>query len=143
MERPKFGYRMKVTLMKDEPCELNVDNPELSTCKLSSNPNNDILNRLDDEYAEYAEYYYAQSRQTGEGFRSSAPIDCRYRYVCDDATNQAQGNPGQTQINPLPVAPNPVAPVPAVQVTPAMMIVFNFESLGLKGLIIALYLDIF
>ena len=31
---------------------------------------------------------------------------------------------------------------PAVQVTPAMMIVFNFESLGLKGLIMALYLKI-
>lgn len=29
---------------------------------------------------------------------------------------------------------------PAVQVTPAMMIVFNFDSLGLKGLIMALYL---
>ena len=31
---------------------------------------------------------------------------------------------------------------PAVQVTPAMIIVFNFDSLGLRGLIMALYLNI-
>ena len=31
---------------------------------------------------------------------------------------------------------------PAVQVTPAMMIVFNFDSLGLKGFIMALYLKL-
>ena len=27
--------------------------------------------------------YYAQSRQTGEGFRSASAADCRTEYVCD------------------------------------------------------------
>ena len=100
MERPKFGWRVKVTLMEDEPCELDVENPERSTCKLSSNPDNDLLSGLD-----FADGIYAQSRQTGEGFRTKAPIDCRYRYVCD-GTNQTPGNQ------------DPTVPVPPVQLTP-------------------------
>ena len=112
MERPKFGWRMRVTLIEEEPCNLNVENPELSTCKLSSNPENDNLGAgLDGD-----ESYYAQSRQTGEGFRSTAPIDCRYRYVCD-GTNPGPENPGQTLIDPLQVTP--VVPVPSDQVTPS------------------------
>ena len=47
MERPKFGWRVKVTLMKDEPCNLDPENPELSTCKLSSNDDTDLLSGLD------------------------------------------------------------------------------------------------
>ena len=32
MERPRFGWRAKVTLMENEACEINFENPELSTC---------------------------------------------------------------------------------------------------------------
>ena len=28
MERPKFGWSVKVTLTENEPCDLNLDNPE-------------------------------------------------------------------------------------------------------------------
>ena len=71
MKRPKFGWRVKVRLKENEPCDLNIKNPEMSTCILSSNQdpqgplNNNNLN------------HYAQNRQTGEGFRSAAPPDCR------------------------------------------------------------------
>ena len=41
----------------------------------------------------------------GEGFRTNAPIDCRYRYICD-GPNQTPGDQG------------PAVPVPPVQVTP-------------------------
>ena len=52
--------------MENEPCEVNFDNPDQSTCRANSNSNGQAdLN------------YYAQSRQTGEGFRSAAPPDCR------------------------------------------------------------------
>ena len=116
MERPKFGWRVKVTLLEEEPCELNVENPELSTCKLSSNPDNNILSGGSDFENNYYKYY-AQSRQTGEGFRSSAAIDCRYRYICGD-TNQTPENQGPTiPIPPVQSSPRPAAPVPPVEVT--------------------------
>ena len=71
----------------------------------------------------------AQSRQTGEQFRSAAPPDCRYRYICDE-NNQAQANAdnaaqpiddqanlaafetNQVQVNPAPAdtAPIPLPP---------------------------------
>ena len=73
MERPKFGWRVKVTFMEDEPCDLNLENPELSTCILTSNPD---LNNGDGTNSFQANTV-AQSRQTGESFRSAAPTDCR------------------------------------------------------------------
>ena len=75
MDRPKFGYRVKIMLKEKEPCQINFENPEQSTCNLTSNADNEGLNRVDTGY--YDRYYYAQSRQTGEGFRSAAPPDCR------------------------------------------------------------------
>ena len=86
MERPKFGWRVRVSFKEDEPCNLNLDNPELSTCILTSGNNDDLLGGL--RNARLANPV-AQSRQTGEQFRSAAPPDCRYRYICDD-NNQAQ-----------------------------------------------------
>ena len=74
MERPKFGWRVKVTLMEEEPCIFNTENPELSTCRINStrtsgSSNDLIMNN-------------AQRRQTLEEFRSAAPTDCRIRYIC-------------------------------------------------------------
>jgi hypothetical protein len=79
MQRPKFGWRVKVTLMEDEPCNLNLENPELSTCILTSNPDNDLINDLNngDGTNFFQANTVAQSRQTGESFRSAAPADCR------------------------------------------------------------------
>ena len=91
MKRPKFGWRVKIQLKEDEPCDLNIKNPELSTCILSSNQDTGLLNNDDLKY-------FAQSRQTGEGFRSAAPPDCRYRYICEEGTNQAVVNQGEENI---------------------------------------------
>ena len=88
MERPKFGWRVRVTFKEDEPCNLDLDNPELSTCRLTSGNNDDLLGGL--RNAGLANPV-AQSRQTGEQFRSAAPPDCRYRYICGE-NNQAQAN---------------------------------------------------
>merc|ERR1719225_808233 len=97
MERPRFGWRAKVTFMENEPCEIDAENPERSTCRISSISNNE------DE----ANYYYAQSRQTGENFRSAAPPECRVEYVCN--TPPAQ--------QPIPTQPDPAQPVPAQPLT--------------------------
>ena len=112
MERPKFGWRVKVSLKEDEPCNLDLDNPELSTCILTSGNNGTV----------------AQSRQTGEQFQSAAPPDCRYRYICGE-NNQAQGNTpnavqpiddqanlgpfetNQVQANPAPANPADALPI--------------------------------
>ena len=72
MERPQFGWRAKVRLMENEPCDFSQENPELGTCNGNSNSDTD-----DDSN------YFAQSRQTGEGFRSAAAPDCRVEYVCN------------------------------------------------------------
>ena len=81
MDRPKFGYRVKIVLKEKERCEINFENPEQSTCNLTSNADNEELNRVDTGYWNY----HAQSRQTGEGFRSAAPPDCRID-VCGGQT---------------------------------------------------------
>ena len=88
MERPKFGWRVRVSFKEDEPCNLNLDNPESSTCLLTSGNNGDLLGGLRNAGVANP---VAQSRQTGEQFRSAAPPDCRYRYICGE-NNQAQGN---------------------------------------------------
>ena len=81
MERPKFGWSVKVTLTENEPCDLNPDNPELNTCFSTSNQNNDTVNPFS--------INNAQRRQTLEQFRSAAPPDCRIIYICD-ANNQVE-----------------------------------------------------
>jgi len=122
MERPKFGWRVKVTFMEDEPCDLNLENPELSTCILTSNPDNDLNNGDGTNF--FRANKVAQSRQTGESFRSAAPADCRYRYVCDADNPTIRNNTVEaTPVDITPVDPNPVQlptqeiPVPVVQDT--------------------------
>merc|ERR1711976_486125 len=107
MERPRFGWRAKITLMENEPCEIDAENPERSTCRINSISNNE------DE----TKYYYAQSRQTGESFRSAAPPECRVEYVCNTPPSQP---PIPTQPDPDQIAPaQPAAaqPVPAQPLT--------------------------
>lgn len=142
MERPKFGWRVRVTFMEDEPCDLNLENPELSTCILTSNPDNDLINDLNnvDGTNFFQANTVAQSRQTGESFRSAAPADCRYRYVCDADNPTIRNNPVQaTPVDITPVDPNPVQlptqeiPVPVVQDTRTVPIQEN-PSAGLDAL---------
>ena len=115
MERPKFGWRVRVTFKEDEPCNLDLDNPELSTCILTSGNNGDLLRGLGNAGLANP---VAQSRQTGEQFRSAAPPDCRYRYICDE-NNQAQANadnaaqPIDDQANLAPFETNQVQANPA------------------------------
>ena len=71
MDRPKFGWSVKITLMEEEPCNFNTEIPELSTCKINSTRILDSTNSNN-----------AQRRQTLEEFRSAAPTDCRIRYIC-------------------------------------------------------------
>ena len=123
MNRPKFGWRVKIRLREDEPCDLNIKNPELSTCILSSNQNPGLLNNNNLNH-------YAQSRQTGEGFRSAVPPDCRYQYICDGGTNQAEDNqeednlgfelensPQATQVQENPVPENSFQPDTSLEQT--------------------------
>ena len=100
MERPKFGWRVKVTVMQDEPCDLNPENPELNTCTLPLKINNETDIGLNSNNA--------QRRQTGEQFRSSAPLDCRIRFVCD-ANNQVDANILNNNENPPPPTPSPTS----------------------------------
>ena len=80
VEDPKFGWRVKVELKTDEPCDLttscfqingnssdndNVDGSALYYKRRKRSYNNDLN--------------YAASRQTGENFRSASPPDCRVR----------------------------------------------------------------
>jgi len=104
MERPEFGWRVKVMLMDDEPCTIDPKNLEMSTCKLSSASESDLLEALD---TGDLNHHYAQSRQTGEEFMSAAPPDCRYRYICG----------GTNPLTPVPVPPAPVTPAEANPVT--------------------------
>ena len=108
MERPKFGYRMKVKLMENEPCEIDFENPTQSTCNRTAIANS----RVDTGY--YDKYHHAQSRQTGEGFSSAAPVDCRIEaFSCDSAPTTNAALPPQ----PTPQAtPQPIQPIP--QATP-------------------------
>ena len=80
MERPKFGYAVKIMLKENEPCDLNLENPDQSTCILQSNrTSGSITENLN---------HYAQSRQSGEEFRSAAPSDCRI-FVCGSPTPES------------------------------------------------------
>ena len=100
MERPKFGWRVKVTVMQDEPCDVNPENPELSTCTLPLRINNETDSNLNSNNA--------QRRQTGEQFRSAAPLDCRIRFVCD-ANNQVDANILNNNENPPQPTPLPIS----------------------------------
>ena len=73
MDRPTFGYAVKITLRDNEPCELNLESPDENTCPLPSDSDSGERNVTITGYFSH----YAQSRQTGEGFRSAAPPDCR------------------------------------------------------------------
>lgn len=96
MERPQFGWRAKVTVMKNEPCEFNFENPDQSTCR--NTLNSDVELDLN---------HYAQSRQTGEGFRSAATPDCRVEYVCNTPLDTATSNRRNYNIqHPPPQPPN-------------------------------------
>ena len=74
IERPKFGWSVKVTLMENEPCNIDLENPELNTCTFAIRSN---------ETESFLNSNKAQRRQTLEQFRSAAPPDCRIIYICD------------------------------------------------------------
>ena len=110
MERPKFGWRVKVTLTQNEPCDFNPENPELNTCILPSNHRNETNSDN------------AQRRQTLEQFRSAAPPDCRITYICD-ANNQLEatnlGNNDNTSIPTMsPTISSTLSPTPSTTPSP-------------------------
>ena len=73
MERPRFGWRVKVKLKEDESCDINFENPDQTTCDVGSKTENEELDELNSRHWNF----FAESRQTDEGFRSAAPSDCR------------------------------------------------------------------
>ena len=72
MERPNFAYRVKIMTKEDEPCTVDFENPDQTTCQLSKD-----VNEGQNVVERWISNDHAQSRQTGEGFRSAAPPDCR------------------------------------------------------------------
>ena len=73
MDRPKFGYRVMVRLKDNEPCDINFENSDEDTCTSQLESDSKGRNGTDTKYLSQ----FAQSRQTGEGFSSAAPVDCR------------------------------------------------------------------
>ena len=65
---PLYGFRTKVTLVDNEPCELGV------TCDQNGNR----IQRRVDHWQKAWQY----DRQTGEEFVSGAPPDCRTNNIC-------------------------------------------------------------
>ena len=93
-----------------------MEKPRVKKCILSSNPDNDFFSSLD---AADAAPLYAQSRQTGEGFRTVAPVDCRYRFVCGETR---QREPGLTQTDQILVMPTAAPSIIAVPTTPSSQV---------------------
>ena len=112
MERPRFGYSVKLMVKENEPCTINFDNPDQDTCRRRTNNENELSSRV------YTGYFsdHAQSRQTGEQFRSGAPPDCRIEFCGITPTNEIDDPTINAPVPaPAPAAvPEPVpAPVPA------------------------------
>merc|ERR1711971_668990 len=106
MPRRDFGWSVKVSLRKNESCtftpKLNPDMPPCIMTDASAPPKPDTL----------------EERQTGENFKTAAPLDCRVQYVCDtntlgDAIRMvAQERGVDLPVDPAPVDPLPVDPAP-------------------------------
>ena len=45
MERPRFGYRVRVFPEINEPCQLGSENPEQKRCNTTANANDEAINR--------------------------------------------------------------------------------------------------
>ena len=72
MERPRFGWRVKVKLKENESCDIDFENPDQTTCEIGSKTENEELDELNSRHWKF----FAESRQTDQGFRSAAPSDC-------------------------------------------------------------------
>jgi len=108
MERPRFGYSVKLMLKENEPCNINFDNPDQDTCRRRTNNENEVSSRV------YTGYFdnNAQSRQTGEEFTSADPPECRIEYCGIIPTNDAN-DPTINVPVPAPVPTPGPSPVPA------------------------------
>ena len=85
----RFGYVVKVTLKENEPCQLDFENPDQTTCIRSSNSESEDLNKPSAQNSNY----YAQSQQIADDFRFAAPPDCRVQLCRDDNdTNEDYDN---------------------------------------------------
>ena len=127
MPRREFGWRVKYTIMKDERCTFDPnkiadinDNcqlpPCMPKCVITIRNNTELNNNI------LQSRQYAQQRQSGEGFRTSAPVDCRVTLspTCD-VNNLVNPAPVQPEV-PGPedpaVVPGPVEPVDPAVPTP-------------------------
>ena len=63
--RMEFGWRVKITLIDNEPCSFEPTDDIDRRCVVTNNTETDTFQR----------------RQTGENFRSAAPPDCRVTYL--------------------------------------------------------------
>ena len=71
---------LKVTLKENEPCILDFENPDQTTCIRSPNSESEDLSEPSTQNSNY----YAQSKQIADDFRFEAPSDCRIQLCHDD-----------------------------------------------------------
>ena len=91
--RMEFGWRVKVSLIDNEPCTFDPVDDIDRRCVVTNNTETDTFQR----------------RQTGENFRSAAPADCRVTYICDSNPNDLVSQ-APTQ---APTPASTLAPTPA------------------------------
>jgi len=76
LERPKFGWRVKVTLAEKETCDITLKDQNQVPCKVDSISN-----------GKFGSNYYSQRRQSGDGLISATAPNCNVEYVCDSLPN--------------------------------------------------------
>ena len=72
LEEPRYGFVCRVRLVENQPCVLG------STCRGVPDEDNDLIDIFDQAFDILTTMDYA-GRQTGEGFSSAGPADCRVR----------------------------------------------------------------
>ena len=73
VDEPRYGYACRVRLVENQPCVLGV------TCRGVPDDEDDDLVDLFDTAFEILTTTDSTGRQTGEGFSSAGPADCRVR----------------------------------------------------------------
>ena len=79
LEPTKFGFRVKVTLMDEEPCDIGISCFNIDA-EVGSMTGNSIQSAS--RYSHFKRSDTAENRQTNENFVSVSPPDCRLRNTC-------------------------------------------------------------
>ena len=72
LNEPGYGFVCRVRLVENQECMLGV------TCRGVLDDNNDLVDRFDPAFDILTTIDYS-GRQTGEGFSSAGPADCRVK----------------------------------------------------------------